>query len=817
MEDAEGLKAQAQEAQREIAASQAQRLRLEQTEVELTEKVRGIMTRLMQAKADRQESEREIRLCATLESLKRIFPGVHGRMIDLCRPSNRKYELAISVALGKNLDAIVVEQESTAIACIQYLKEQRVGQATFIPLDTIQAGEGSAAGRSEVLKMVGGCRSVLDVLRYEPIYERAFVYACGGAVVCDTLEIAKGLCYERGIKVKAITLDGSIIHKSGLITGGAQGRATGRWEEREIQQLKQERDACLATLQENAKSLRRTGVEEKLKQHLVELEARQSFVEEELRAQHTRLLGTQEEAMHISQELERYRTQLAKVDATLDRHERELSGWRTAIHQAEDAIFADFCAKIGFADIREFERGRATLHQEIAERRVQFASMQARLQHQSVFLQQQQRMATERVQEATLRLRELEGEVAALAAERAAIETRVEEKRARLASAQTRLEELKSAESAKEHLISEARGSLTEAQRRLTELAREVTGLECNLDRLLGRRKQILRTCKMEEVHLPLAKGDSLANVDVDADQSVAPILLDYSLLTRQQRASSDAAAERRFTERLRGVQEELDKLAPNLRALDKLEGTESRLKLTLDSFERTKEELRRAKEAFSAVRAKRLERFETAFKQIASAIDPIYKELTRTDLVPTGGSAFLSLEDPEEPFREGIRFHAMPPMKRFLDMDQLSGGEKTVAALALLFAIHTFRPSPFFILDEIDAALDSANVSRITEFIRRRAQGIPLTTTSPPESHLPPTQTSLLGATTSSEANSSSPGSLSSPSAAATVMNWPVQFLVISLKASLYGRAESLVGIYRDPEELSSRVLTLRLAEYPE
>src|SRR5690606_27224793 len=154
---------QAQEAQREIAASQAQRLRLEQTEVELTEKVRGIMTRLMQAKADRQESEREIRLCATLESLKRIFPGVHGRMIDLCRPSNRKYELAISVALGKNLDAIVVEQESTAIACIQYLKEQRVGQATFIPLDTIQAG--SPAGRSEVLKMVGGCRSVLDVLR----------------------------------------------------------------------------------------------------------------------------------------------------------------------------------------------------------------------------------------------------------------------------------------------------------------------------------------------------------------------------------------------------------------------------------------------------------------------------------------------------------------------------------------------------------------------------------------------------------------------------------------------------------------------------
>jgi len=102
-----------------------------------------------------------------------------------------------------------------------------------------------------------------------------------------------------------------------------------------------------------------------------------------------------------------------------------------------------------------------------------------------------------------------------------------------------------------------------------------------------------------------------------------------------------------------------------------------------------------------------------------------------------------------------------MPPMKRFRDMDQLSGGEKTIAALALLFAIHSYHPSPFFVLDEVDAALDNANVAKVAKYIRNNAR----------------------------------PG---------------FQFVVISLKSSLFVQSEALVGIYRDQEENSSRCLTL-------
>lgn len=118
-------------------------------------------------------------------------------------------------------------------------------------------------------------------------------------------------------------------------------------------------------------------------------------------------------------------------------------------------------------------------------------------------------------------------------------------------------------------------------------------------------------------------------------------------------------------------------------------------------------------------------------------------------------------MEDGDEPYLDGIKYHAMPPLKRFRDMEHLSGGEKTMAALALLFAVHSYQPSPFFVLDEVDAALDNANVAKIANYIRKHA----------------------------------GPG---------------MQFIVISLKTGLFQGSEALVGIYRDQGANSSKALTL-------
>lgn len=764
----------------------------------------------MQAKAEKQENEREIKLRATLEALKRIFPGVHGRMIDLCRPSNRKYEQAISIALGRNLDAIVVEHEKTALACIQYLREQRAGQATFIPLDTIQVPIAQQRGLAVV-----GCRPVMEVIRFESIYERAFAYACGSAVVCDTLAVAKTLCYERNVRVKAITLDGTVIHKSGLITGGVHGQGDRRWEEKEIRQLKNERDQCVSLLAETTKNLRRTEADELLRQSLIELETRRRYLADELAAHQQRLTGLQEESLHISQELARTNAQLHHIDAHLAKHGKEKAAWLATIAAAEDSIFGEFCRRIGFVHIREFEASRMTLYQEIADRRVQFTTILTKLEHQLAFLEQQRAAISVRLGDAQSTVHELHRELADYELERNKMDKVVEEKRTKVSTIKREIDSIKATCKQEDTLVDDKRATLTEAQSRMTTLSRETTGMECEIDRLLATRKILLRTCKIEEINLPLSPSTGngitdFADIDLDADQSVMPILLDYSSLSKQHRTSSpsDPAVERKFLDKIEAVQEEMDKLAPNLRALEKLEGTENRLRATMDAFEKTKSDLRKAKEEFAAIKSKRLERFTAAFKHISATIDPIYKELTRSEMVPTGGSAFLNLEcsgaaADNEPFTEGIRFHAMPPMKRFLDMDQLSGGERTVAALALLFAIHSFRPAPFFILDEIDAALDSANVHRVAQFIKARAAGQLITSAH--------AVTSLV----SSQAASGSPLALSSPLAQHALA--PVQFLVISLKSSLYSHAGALVGVYRDPEECTSKVLTLRLTDYPE
>ena len=131
----------------------------------------------------------------------------------------------------------------------------------------------------------------------------------------------------------------------------------------------------------------------------------------------------------------------------------------------------------------------------------------------------------------------------------------------------------------------------------------------------------------------------------------------------------------------------------------------------------------------------------------------------------PLGGNAYLSLDDTEEPYLGGIKYNAMPPMKRFRDMEQLSGGEKTVAALALLFAVHSFRPAPFFVMDEVDAALDNVNVKKVCNYIKNRSRDL--------------------------------------------------QFVVISLKDIFYEQADSLVGICRDARSNSSRTMTLHLDQY--
>jgi structural maintenance of chromosome 1 len=201
--------------------------------------------------------------------------------------------------------------------------------------------------------------------------------------------------------------------------------------------------------------------------------------------------------------------------------------------------------------------------------------------------------------------------------------------------------------------------------------------------------------------------------------------------------------------------------MAPNMRATDRLESVETRLRSIDKEFETARKKTKEINDAFEACKAKRTELFDKAFEHISGQIGGVYKDLTRSAQTPMGGQATLHTENEKEGYLDGIKYSAMPPLKRYREMEHLSGGEKTMAALALLFAVHSYQPSPFFVLDEVDAALDNANVAKLVGYIRRNA----------------------------------GPG---------------MQFIVISLKAGLFEGSETLVGVMRDQGVNSSKTLTL-------
>lgn len=142
-----------------------------------------------------------------------------------------------------------------------------------------------------------------------------------------------------------------------------------------------------------------------------------------------------------------------------------------------------------------------------------------------------------------------------------------------------------------------------------------------------------------------------------------------------------------------------------------------SKLESTNREFKAIQHQNKQAQLAFEKVKQKRCEKFISCFEHVNSEIDGIYKKLTQNE----SAQACLTLENPEEPYLQGVNFNCVVPGKRFQTINNLSGGEKTMAALVLLFAIHTYRPAPFFVLDEIDAALDNTNIAKVAKYIREQ------------------------------------------------------------------------------------------------
>lgn len=782
-EDVNRLKKELIQAKGNLEEIETERRKLRQLDAEKNEKLTEVQQRLSDARADMHESEKSVKKRETLEALKRVFPGVFGRLTDLCKPTQRKYDLAVSTILGRNIDAIVVDCEKTGIECIQYMRDQRSGTATFLPLDTLSVKPINEKYRN----FARGARLAVDVIQVDPRFERAVHFACGNALVCETLEVAKDVCWGRNQEVKAVTLEGTVLHKTGLMTGGtsvSSNRDAKRWEDQDIEALRTARDTLLAEISEISKNRRKIASEEQIRSEIASIQSKLDVASDSLN-------NTKRKATSLAKELDQIRKEIDKIEPKLEKLVSSVQSKTVAqqeveskLHKIEDTVFDSFCRKMGVANIRDFEEGQGAEQREIEQRRLEFDTNIAKYTNEITFETNQIKEIENRIAKLQQAIEDDSQVLEANTAELEAFNTETDKLQSELDEYNTSLDNANAVLSDRAKEVEAAKKELVKASKELETGSKKMLALEAEVETLFAERVAILRKCKLEEIHLPLmgqntiddvsleeldraqvnqVAEDDQMNVDEPQNISVHQITVNYSSLKGDLKQDGSDEVEIELQENLRNLSAEIERMAPNMKAGEKFDDVEAKLKITAEEFENARKEAKSAKDAFVAIKQERFDMFSAAFNHISDTIDKIYKDLTRSKTFPLGGTAYLSLEDSEEPYLDGVKFHAMPPMKRFRDMEQLSGGEKTVAALALLFAVHSFRPAPFFVLDEVDAALDNANVARVANYVRTRASE-------------------------------------------------DFQFVVISLKSTFYEKAEALVGIYKDQESASSKVLTLSL-----
>lgn len=706
----------------------------------------SINVELGDAKGDRHEDERRKKKAEVVDHLKKLYPGVHDRLLNLCKPIHKRYNMAVTKVMGKSMEAIVVDTEKTGRQCIQYLKDQMMEPETFLPLDYIESKP--LKERLRNIQNPRGVKLIYDVIKFDPpSIKPAVLFATNNALVCENSEDANTVAFELGDgkRYDAVALDGTYYQKCGFISGGSAEleRRARRWDEKEVHALKFKKEKLADELKDQLKKTRKESDLMVISSQIKGLETRLRYCKLDKDQTEKRNAEIDKEVKNLQEKAETFEPNLRKFREQMKERQVKIDAKREEMNSVEDAKFGDFCVELGVDNIRQYEERQNRQSQESEKRRLQFESERNAIMSQLQYEKSKDTKEAVKKWERTVRDEEKNLEEAK--------ETEKREMKA-IEEEMNKVDQLKNDKIAKktecegvEEEITEEKRALSNVQKDITAAQKALMSIECKMESKRADRHAVLLSCKMECIDLPLVSGnfediaaggtngtngsqgdhDDDSDLDEDGgggtatqrsyklDETIKP---DYSPLSSSMKNLDDPDAIRKKEQELQteinSKREVLRKIqTPNLRALDKLDDVKERLKNTDGELNSLREHSKNAKTEFEKVKRQRLNSFNACFEAVAQRVDSIYKSLTNN----ASAQAFLVPENPEEPYLEGINYNCVAPGKRFQPMSNLSGGEKTVAALALLFAIHSYKPSPFFVLDEIDAALDNTNIGKVS------------------------------------------------------------------------------------------------------
>ena len=593
---------------------------------------------------------------------------VHGTIADLGK-APAEYATALNIAAGNKLQFVVCDDDQVASDAIRYLKEERLGRVTFLPINKLRPPA------LPPLKEPGIIDYAVNLVENDPKYDRAFAVALGATVVVDTLERARKLIG----KYRMVTLEGELLDRSGAMTGGAtkkpSGRGFGAAVDDEIIRIR----AHLGDLQAEVATL-----EAGIKRITAEVDA-QRTIRNEIDQKIARFGMFTEE---FSRRFEAITVEKQTIDMAVARQQEE--------------------TRNGAAELTELEAGLNKITETINEISARIEEIKKRLDDTNIpVLTEQIEKKRKEIEESERRLRNKEGDIndaqrerqhfnarlVELAEDRRRQDERNQQIDTEIAGSNEQIAAHKSQIAALEERQKEFSGVLDELRSKRADASQHIQDSELKIMKFDAERERItILTSAIEERARTLgSEVDSLRQQVGDMDTNLSLSEIEGKIV------EADGALRKIGAVNMLAI-EEYEKVQRQVEERTERKDTLSRERATLieriEKFEQMK-----------------YEAFTTAFRAIDANFREVFARLT-------SGSGHLILENEEDPFAGGMTFAVQPRDKKVHLLSSLSGGEKSLTTLAFIFSIQRYIPAPFYAFDEVDMSLDGSNVERIATMI---------------------------------------------------------------------------------------------------
>ena len=626
-----------------------------------------------------------------MEAERRGGAGVHGVVASILHAPQR-LERALDMVLGGTLQNVVVDRDEDAKAMIEYLKRNRYGRATFLPISSIR-GRTLDMGERRVLSMPGCVGLASEMVTYDPIYRGIVENLLGRTVIAEDLN--SGIAIQRAgrYQFRLVTLDGDVMHSGGSMTGGSvQSRMTSLLSrEREITESAENMKKLTEKLAQAQNQLKK-GEEERA---ALKKERAQLF--DDVHQQEIAVTRAEDHLARAREELNGHTGRAARVNearAQLAEQKAEILSQLDALGQRRETT----------EDEGEALRKKAqALQTSLSEKRAALNAQRQEAGDARVALATAKR-GFEALKQDLSRLNAQKGDAARALAEAAesllALACRLKADEEALTTEEGRLELARRGLNGAREDFQRADESRLKAQTELKEISESAERLRVATEEF---------TDRSHRAEMALSRAEN------DLEQMTARIWEDYQLTYEGAEPFRDPDFKLAESEkRLNTLRAAIRAMGPvNVSAMDEYRETSERY----TELSAQRDDLERAKNDLMGIISELTGKMETQFRAQFEQLD-VYFRQTFTELFG-GGRAELRLEDPKDALNTGIEIVAQPPGKKLQMLSLLSGGERALTAIAILFAMLKLKPTPFCILDEIEAALDDANIDNFAEYLQ--------------------------------------------------------------------------------------------------